>query len=208
LCQATLGKVLDAKAKKIRICAQLKRWWNGEIKERRSALGREKRRGRRSEGAGHAKAELQRSIRQSMSRKWDDYLQNVTGGEVWRAAKFTNPQAGATVEELTDIEWKQANTIAEKEEMLRGESFPLNDGYQYCELPPAGQAHEGITEHSVERAVFSESVNKAPGPDKLSFGAIRLLWKWNRTRIVGLTKAAVQTGRHPAIWKRASEVVM
>jgi len=139
---------------------------------------------------------------------WDDYLQNLRGGEVWRAAQFTNPRAGATVEALTDRQAKQANTIAEKEEMLRGESFPLNDGDQYHELPPAGQAHERITEQSVERALFSQSVKKAPGPDKLSFGAIRLLWKWNRTRIVGLTKAAVQTGRHPAFWKRESGVVI
>jgi len=61
-CQATLSRVLDATARKIRICARSKRWWNGEIKERRSALGIEKRRGRRSEGAAYAKAELQRSI--------------------------------------------------------------------------------------------------------------------------------------------------
>jgi hypothetical protein len=30
----------------------------------------------------------------------------------------------------------------------------------------------------------------------------------NRTSIVGLTKAAVQTGRHPAVWKRTSGVVI
>jgi len=41
----------------------------------------------------------------------------------------------------------------------------------------------------------------APGPDKLLFGAIRLLWKLNKMRIVGLTKAAVRTRRYPAIWK-------
>jgi len=29
--------------------------------------------------------------------------------------------------------------------MLRGESFPMNDGDQYYELPPAGEAHECIT---------------------------------------------------------------
>jgi len=61
-CQETLSRVLDAKAKRIRICARSKRWWNGEIKERRSALRREKRRGRRSEAAAHATVELQRSI--------------------------------------------------------------------------------------------------------------------------------------------------
>ena len=170
----------------------------GEIKEK----------GKEVRGAAHAKAELQRSIRQSKSRMWDDHLQNLRGGEVWRAAKFTNPRAGATVEALTDREGKQANTIAKKEEMLRGESFPLNDGDQYYELLPAGQAHKRITENSVEQALFSQSVKKGPGPDKLSLGAIRLLWKWNRTRIVGLTKAAVQTGCHPAIWICASGVVI
>jgi len=45
---------------------------NGEIKERRSASGIEKRRGRRSEAAVHAKAELQRSIRQCKSRMWNE----------------------------------------------------------------------------------------------------------------------------------------
>jgi len=90
------------------------------------------------------------------------------GARSWRAAKFTNPRAGATVETLTDREGKQANTIAEKKEMLRGESFPLNDGDQYYELPPASQAHECITEQSVERALFSQSVKKAPGADNIS----------------------------------------
>jgi hypothetical protein len=54
------------------------------------------------------------------------------------------------VEALTDRERKQANTIAEKEKMLRGESFPLSDRDKYYELPPAGRANERIIEHSVE----------------------------------------------------------
>ena len=87
--------------------------------ERRSALGRGNRRGRRSEAAARAEAELQKSIRQSKSRMWDDYLQNLKGGMVWRAAKFTNSRAGATMQALTDQDGKQANTIAEQEEMLR-----------------------------------------------------------------------------------------
>jgi len=145
-CQETLSKVPNGKGKKIRICTQSKRWWNAEIIEMRSALGREpRRRGRRSEPAARVKAELQNSIRQSKSRMWNDYLQDLRGGEVWWAAKFTNPRAGATVEALTHREVKQANTIAEREEMLRGESFHLNDREQFSKLPPAGQAHERIT---------------------------------------------------------------
>jgi hypothetical protein len=127
-CQETLSKVQDAKAKKRRICTRSKRLWNGKIKERRSALGREKRSGRRSEAAPGATAELQKSIRQSKSQMWNDYMQYLREGEVWRTAKFTNPRARATGEALIFREGKQANTIAEKEEMLRGESSPLMSG--------------------------------------------------------------------------------
>ena len=73
------------------------------------------------------------------------------------------------MEALTDVGGKQANTVAEKERMLRAESFPVNDGDQDYKLPPAGQPHEGITEQLFERALFSQSVKKAPGKDKESF---------------------------------------
>jgi len=65
-----------------------------------------------------------------------------------------------------------------------------------------------VTVQAVEQALYSQSVKKAPGPDKLSFGAIRLLWKWDKERIVRLTKAAIRTGRHPAEWNHASGVVI
>jgi len=139
---------------------------------------------------------------------WSEYFQNLRGAEVWRAVRYVNPRAGMTVEALTDREGKQANTSQEKEEMLRCESFPPNDDNQYYELPPAGSAHTCGTEQTVERSLFSQSVKKAPGPDKLSYGAIRLLWKWDKERIVRLTKAAIGKGRHPSVWKRASGVVI
>jgi len=203
-----MSSVLNSTAKKIRICARSKRWWNADIKERRKAVGREKRRRQNSEETARPKAELQKSIRRSKSQMRSDYLQNLQGAEVWRAAQYTNPRAGRTVEALTDREGRQANTAAEKEEMLRRESFPPNDNDQYYERPPAGSAHTRVTEQAVERSLLSQSVKKAPGPDKLSFGAKRVLWKWDIERIVRLMKAGIRTGRHPAVWKCASSVVI
>jgi hypothetical protein len=111
---------------------------------------RKMRRGRRSNAAAHTEEELQKSIGQSKCQMRDIYWQNLKGGKIWRAAKFSNTQAGATMEARTHREGKQANTIAEKQEMLQGESFPLNDGDKYYELPPAGRAHKPITEQSVK----------------------------------------------------------
>jgi len=149
-CQEAMRNVLDATAEKIRICANLKRWWNADIRERRKAVGRKKRRRRNSEEAAKAKAELQKSIRQSKRKMWTEYMQNQRGAEVWRAARYANPRAGMTVEALTDREGKHANTSQEKEEMLRREPFPPNDDDQYYELPPAGRAHTRVTEQAVE----------------------------------------------------------
>jgi hypothetical protein len=64
-CQETMSSVLDTTAKKIRICARSKRWWNADIKEKRRTVGRERRRRRHSEEAARAKAEIQKSIRRS-----------------------------------------------------------------------------------------------------------------------------------------------
>jgi len=137
---------------------------------------------------------------------WGEYLQNVTGAEVWRAARYANPRAGTTVEALTDRDGKQVNTSLEKEDMLRHESFPPNACNQHYELPTAGSPHKCAPEQAVEGALFSQSLKEAPRPDKLSFGTIRLLWKWDKERIVRLTRAAIPKRRHPAVWKRAGHL--
>jgi hypothetical protein len=120
--------------------------------------------------------------------------------------KYVNPWAATTVEALTDGKCKHVNIATENEEMLRRESFPQNNDDQNYELPPAGCVHKQVSEQAFERALHSQSVMIAPGPDKLTFGAIHMLWKWEKERIVSLTRAAIRTGRHPEAWKRASGV--
>jgi hypothetical protein len=203
-----MSSVLDDTAKKIRICAMSKGWWNANMKERRRSGGRERRGRGHLEEATRVKAELQKSIRQSKRRMFGNYLQNVTGAEECRAARYSNPRAGTTMEALTDRDGKQSNTSLEKEEMLRHESIPPNNGDQYYELPPAGSVHTRVTEQAVERALVSQSVKNSPDPDTLSLATIRLLWKWEEQRIVSLTRAAIREGRYPAGCKWASGVVI
>jgi len=207
-CQEALGKVLDATAKKIRIWAWSNRWWNGDIQERRSHLGKEKRRRRRSAARAQAKAELQKSVWRAKDRMWNDYLKNLREAEVWRAARFANLQAGVTVEALTDRYGIHVNTITEKGEILRQVSFPLHKHDRYCELPQGRQVHQSVTEQAVNHALFMQSIRKAPGPDKLSFRTVCPLWEWEKMRIVELAKAVVQGGRNPAVWKQASSGVI
>jgi len=134
--QEAMSSVLNATAKIIRICARSKKWGNTDLKERRRTVGKERRRRRNLEEAACAKAELLQLFPLSKRKMWGVYMQNLKGAEVWRAALYANPRAGMTMVPLTDRKGKQSNTSLEKEEMLKHESFPLNDGNQYYELPP------------------------------------------------------------------------
>jgi hypothetical protein len=81
-----MGNVIGAMGKKIRICAKSRMWWNTHVRERRKAVGREKRRRRHSEEAAKAKSELHKSIRQSKRKMCSESLQNLSVAKVCRAA--------------------------------------------------------------------------------------------------------------------------
>jgi hypothetical protein len=81
-CQQAMSSVLKAPGKKISMCARLKTWWNADITERRRTVGRERRRRQNSEEAAWAKGKLQKVIRQSERKMWDDYLVNLRGAEL------------------------------------------------------------------------------------------------------------------------------
>jgi len=100
----------------------------------------------------------------------------------------------------------EVNTAIDKEEMLKVESFSLDGDDQYYKLLLVGSMHKRITKNAVEQAQYTQSAKKAPGPDKLSFRAICLLWKWDKERIIGLAKVTIHTVQHPAVWKWASRV--
>jgi len=158
--QGALGSVLHPMAKKIRSCGKLNRWWNTDIRESRKAVRTEQRRRRNSEEAANEKVELQKSFPQSKRKMRSNYLQNLREAEVWRAAQYTNPRAGITVEALTYGEGKPENTPLEKVKMQRRESFLPDDDDLYYELPPAGSIHTHVTEQTVEQTLLSQLVKK------------------------------------------------
>ena len=66
------------------------------------------------------------------------------GGRVMESSTIHEPSGRKDREASTDREGKQANTLVEKEEMLRCESFHPNDSDQYDELPPCKDAYTNI----------------------------------------------------------------
>jgi hypothetical protein len=135
--------------------------------QRKKKRGWQRKKKTESRGGPKGETQLQKSIWQFNSKLCSEYLQNLLGADVWGAGRYANPRVDMTVEGVTYSDGKQANTTMEKEEMLRRDGFPSNDNDQYYKLPPVGIAHTLITKQAVERALHSQSVKKAPGPDML-----------------------------------------
>ena len=55
---------------------------------------------------------------------------------------------------------------------------------------------------------MNQSVKKAPGPDRLTFRAIQLIWDRDSDKVVELIHACIRTGIHPQVWNTAKGVVL
>jgi len=54
-----------------------------------------------------------------------------------------------------------------------------------------------MTDEDFREALSNQSVQQAPGPDRLGFKAIRLLWDWDAQRIINVVKTSFRLGIHP-----------
>jgi hypothetical protein len=97
-------------------------------------------------------------------RCWDKWKQTVEGKDVWKAVRCTREREGRNIPTLEGPRNK-AVTIEEKEELLRSTGFPTPPRNQEKQLPTTGNIHDKITQETLQKAIFEQSKNKAPGPD-------------------------------------------
>ena len=64
-----------------------------------------------------------------------------------------------------------------------------------------GSTHTTITEDMISYALLSQSVIKAPGPNKINFQIFRMIWSWDKLQITHLVQHAIRLGYHPKEWK-------
>jgi hypothetical protein len=90
--------------------------------------------------------------------------------------------------------------MEEKEAIFRKMAFPepmassinIADSISH----PINAISSFITEEDIEKALYEQSVKKAPGSDKLNFKALCLLWSWDKARIQALILQCFNQGLH------------
>jgi ribonuclease HI len=217
--EESLVQTLNKHAKPIRITAYSKRWWNQEVQEARTRYAR----ARRSYKLNRNKTEVKVArnsfyitLRKAKRLCWQNFLQedledNPTENQrrCWTALKYTSPRALSTTPAVKGNNGEVAITLEQKEELFLESQFPRVETSDIPEstIPQTGGL-ELFTDQVIRDALFSLSTKKAPGPDRLNFKAIRLLWEWDQDRVLALLKQCFRVGYHPKRWKIARGILL
>ncbi len=73
---------------------------------------------------------------------------------------------------------------------------------------PFGSAHTRITKDVLPQALMTQVVAKAPGPDKINFKILQMIWSWNKARITTMVYHTIRLGYHPREWKKDRSILL
>jgi hypothetical protein len=175
--EETLTNILNQKARRIRLCARSKRWWNDTIDAKRQAVSQAKRRQHESGGADRLRAArkaMKTEIREAKREMWQNFLSNAQRDDVWRALEFTKPAMNMALPVLRDESGNIATSIEEKRQMLMDHAFPLPPS-DMCDdyiFKPAGHFHKSISREIIAASIWGQASKKSPGPDGIGPAAL------------------------------------
>jgi hypothetical protein len=96
----------------------------------------------------------------------------------WAALKYTSSRAQSTTPVIKGNNGEVAITLKQKEELFLESQFPKIQANNIPEpIIPQDGGIDLITDQVIKDALFSQSIKKAPEPDRLNFKTIRLIWE-------------------------------
>ena len=100
-------------------------------------------------------------------------------------------------------ECRIATTVEEKAALITEIAFPtvMESGEMAAHSTAVGHWHLQIRRNTVWKALFTQAPQKAPGADRISFKALRMLWDWNADRLVALARQCARLEVHLQAWK-------
>lgn len=190
--ESRLTELLDNHAKITRVTAYSKRWWNEKVAEARKSWAKTKRKFGRDEihkdEFRQARNLYYRTIRKAKRLCWQNFLQGKEGdtsqqpqildpNRCWTTLKYTKPLLFKTTPALKDVDGNVATSMKAKEALVYRSAFPKPPISLEAEpLISSGIAHKRITEEKVYLALVIQAIAKAPGPNKINFRILRMIW--------------------------------
>ena len=125
------------------------------------------------------------------------------------AFKYIKPLQFRTTTAFWDSDGNTAVSMKAKEALVRKSAFP-KPPTNLLELPVTsfGLAHTKITKEVVAQALMTQAATKAPGPDKINFQILQMIWDWDKIRITSIVYHAIRLGYYPVEWKKARGILL
>ena len=70
-----------------------------------------------------------------------------------------------------------------------------------------GVAHQIVTKNIIYKALMTQSLSKTPGPKKINFCILRMLWDWESEKIIAMVQQAIRLGYQSKRWKRTRGIL-
>ena len=161
-----------------------------------------------------------RTIRKAKRLCWQNFLQGKEGNisqqpqildpnRCWTALKYIKPLQLKTTPALKDVDGNIATSMKAKEALVYQSAFPKPPISLETEpLISSGIAHKGITEEKIYLALVTQAIAKAPGPNKINFRILRMIWDWDKERIISMVQQAIRLGYHPKEWEKSRGILL
>ena len=155
------------------------------------------------------RSNFRRIIQQRNAKIWLEFLSSAMTDQIWQALRYTKLGGQQTMKTLESRDGAVAESWEDKAALIQEEAFlkPLKGVDRKAQAEGGGMCKE-ITDEDIRLALFKQSVKKAPGPNRLGFKEIRLLWEWDAPRIIVIVKMSCRLGVHPRVSKEAKGVVI
>jgi ribonuclease HI len=220
--QSIINAAAEKSIAKIKFSENSKPWWSEKLTNLRKNYSHNRRKWKNNQASytQHAEARNQyfQEIKLAKQQCWNNFLENADSDQVFKAYKYCKQRK---LEKTPIIQYngKKCTTFTEKCEAFLTALFPNNsatiasldfenDVNIYSESENNQCSWPELTKKELEQAIFTSSIKKAPGPDKISFSIIQKAYLTIPNLFLQLYSKLIKAGFHPECWKDSIGVVI
>jgi hypothetical protein len=220
-----MQSIQEAAAKaipKARRCERSKPWSNKDLAQQRKQASKAMRFQQafptptNTRTAKDKRGQYLHAIRKAKAGHWNSFLENAKGKDIFKALSYTKQRTTRVIPELQYMQGGEKKTATEFKDQCTAFTTTLfssppttNTRLEWTNYQQgAWEWPDQLDEIEVYNAIFTSSLTKAPGTDKLSFALLCRAYNTGSKTFYLLYRALFAAGYHPKCWRQAIGVIL
>src|SRR5216117_2307414 len=153
-------------------------------------------------------------IKQAKATCWNDFLENAVEKDIFKAFNYTKFNR---IKKLSIIQYQHENQkitviiFEQKCEIFMQVLFKKSsqsEAVNWNNYIEKDWKWPVVSRDEIKEAIFSSSIRKAAGPDKISFLILQKAFETIESRFVSLYSSLISFDYHPICWREAIEAIL